>query len=30
VGGDGITLQNGPNYDEFKPLKLLPKPLVTK
>jgi hypothetical protein len=25
VGGDGITLQNGPDYDEFKPLKLLPK-----
>ncbi len=25
VGGDGITLQNVPNYDEFKPLFLLPK-----
>jgi hypothetical protein len=23
VGGDGITLQNLPNYDEFKPLKLV-------
>jgi hypothetical protein len=27
VGGDGITLQNLPIYDEFKPLKLVP---VTK
>ncbi len=25
AGGDGITLQNVPNYDEFKPLKLVPK-----
>jgi hypothetical protein len=24
VGGDGITLQNLPNYDEIKPLKLVP------
>jgi hypothetical protein len=24
VGGDGITLQNLPIYDEFKPLKLVP------
>ena len=23
-GGDEITLQNLPNYDEFKPLKLVP------
>ena len=26
MGGDGITLQNGPNFDEFKPLKLLQNP----
>ncbi len=24
-GGDDITLQNVPNYDEFKPLILVPK-----
>ncbi len=24
VGGDEITLQNLPNFDEFKPLKLVP------
>ncbi len=24
MGGDGITLQNLPNYDEIKPLKLVP------
>jgi hypothetical protein len=24
MGGDEITLQNLPNYDEFKPLKLVP------